>query len=99
MPPLPTSVRRLSPMRRMHSLVVHFCVLLTWVLSFAISGHAIGQQRYVETVRRPGDFTLAQGKSVATIYVDANDDPGVIRAVGDLQSDITRVTNDVPKIS
>ena len=35
----------------------------------------------------------------ATIYVDANDDPGVVRASHDLQSDIHRVTSLTPSIT
>jgi hypothetical protein len=41
---------------------------------------------------RPGAFALAQGKTVANVYVDSSDWPGVIRAAGDLEGDIARVT-------
>ncbi|HEY1923565.1 MAG TPA: glycosyl hydrolase 115 family protein, partial [Tepidisphaeraceae bacterium] len=58
---------------------------------------AIGQEKYVETAQGKGDFTIAAGKSVgksaANVYVDADDFAGVVRAVGDLQADIGRVTD------
>jgi hypothetical protein len=53
---------------------------------------AIGQTRYVETVRRRGSFAIADGKKLASIYVDSNDHAGVVRAAGDLQADVARVT-------
>jgi hypothetical protein len=59
---------------------------------------ALGQPRYVETVARPGSFPVAQGKTCAAIYVDPTDYAGVIRAAGDLQSDIARVTGCTPAI-
>jgi len=37
-------------------------------------------------------FTLARGGAAATLYVDPNDDPGVIHAVRELQADIRHVT-------
>ena len=60
--------------------------------AFAASSFAVGQKQYVETVRHNGDFVLAQADSLATIYVDANDHAGVVRAANDLQADILRVT-------
>ncbi|MBZ5582455.1 MAG: glycosyl hydrolase 115 family protein [Acidobacteriia bacterium] len=68
---------------------------------FLFSSHlfALGQPRYVETVARPGSFAVAQGKTAATLWVDAADWPGVVRAVSDLQADIERVTGVKPAIS
>ncbi len=75
--------------------------ILFLVLSFLLlhsAGFGLGQERYVETVARPGSFPLAQGGVAASIYVDANDYPGVVRAAHDLQSDIARVTGDTAAI-
>jgi hypothetical protein len=55
-------------------------------------GLAIGQARYVESTCGEGCFRLAEKESVADIYVDSQDYAGVVRAAGDLQADITRVT-------
>ena len=53
----------------------------------------IGQASYVANTAGAGSFPLVQGQQTATLYVDSADWPGVVRAVGDLQADIERVTN------
>jgi Glycosyl hydrolase family 115/Gylcosyl hydrolase family 115 C-terminal domain len=59
---------------------------------------ALGHAHYVETVPRPGSFTIAQGKTLTTIYVDAHDYAGVMRAATNLQTDIVRVTGRTPVV-
>ncbi len=59
----------------------------------------IGQASYVSTTSGNGSFPLVQGQQTAAIYVDNADWPGVVRAVGDLQSDIERVTNRKPVVT
>ena len=59
---------------------------------------ALGRIQYVENAPHPGDFAIVQGKIAATIHVDTNDWAGVIRAAGDLQADIARVTDVTPVI-
>jgi hypothetical protein len=58
----------------------------------------IGQLRYVDTAPTTGSFAIAQFKSAAPIYVDANDYAGVARAAGDLAADIGRVTGLTPTV-
>jgi hypothetical protein len=82
-------------MRRFQALLVGTILLL----AFSTNGFAIGQTSYVETAARPGSFAVAQASSAATIYVDSSDWPGVVRAAGDLQSDIERVTGLKPRIA
>jgi hypothetical protein len=60
---------------------------------------AIGQKKYVDTVQSEGSFALAQKEETAVLYVDSGDWAGVIRAAGDLQADVNRVTGRTPKIS
>ena len=60
---------------------------------------ALGHPQYVETIPRPGSFIVAQGKTLANIYVDPNDYAGVLRAARDLQADVTRVTGRRPKVA
>jgi hypothetical protein len=60
---------------------------------------AIDQQQYVETVPSEGSLMLAQKGEMAVLYVDSNDWPGVVRAAGDLQSDVNRVTGQTPKLT
>ena len=60
--------------------------------------YGLGQKRYVETTDKAGNFVLVHGKQAAILYVDANDYPGVLRAVADLQADIHKVTGCTPPI-
>jgi hypothetical protein len=57
---------------------------------------ALGETSYVETVPSAGAFPLCDANSAATIFVESNDWPGVVRAAGDLQADINRVTGKTP---
>ena len=69
------------------------------LLSFTQPSFALGQARYVEAVHRPGSFVIAQGRTLASIYVDPNDYAGVARAASDLQADIARVTGRSPRVA
>jgi len=60
---------------------------------------AVGQLRYVDTVASEGSFQLAQKNELANLYIDSEDWAGVIRAAGDLQADIKRVTDRTAKIT
>jgi glycosyl hydrolase family 115 (putative glucuronidase)/glycosyl hydrolase family 115 len=60
---------------------------------------ALGQEQYVETTARGNNFVIVKQKKAAMLYVDANDYPGVARAVKDLQADIQRVTDCTAKIA
>lgn len=54
---------------------------------------------YITTSSRGAAFTLVARGSAAPIVVSADDYPGVVRAVGDLQADIERVTGVKPAVS
>lgn len=58
----------------------------------ASAAFALGQTKYVETAPAPGSFVLAHGGSVAKLWVEPDDWPGVIRAAHDLRDDLHRVT-------
>jgi glycosyl hydrolase family 115 (putative glucuronidase)/glycosyl hydrolase family 115 len=73
--------------------------VLLLLLVFARGISAIGQKRYIEAAFHKGDFSLVSQKNAVPLFVDSNDHPGVIRAAGDLQADIERVTNCRPKVS
>lgn len=72
---------------------------LLFCLCLGVNAFALGHVRYVETVNARGSFPLVHGKAAAVLYVDASDHAGVIRAVGDLQADIARVTDSKPIIA
>jgi hypothetical protein len=77
----------------------HSASLVLCVYALPIAAYALGQPVYVENKPRPGSFAIARAKTCAAIYVDAADYPGVIRAAGDLQLDIERVTGCKPAIT
>jgi Glycosyl hydrolase family 115/Gylcosyl hydrolase family 115 C-terminal domain len=70
------------------------CVVLLPPFAFGL-----GQQKYIETTVQPGSLAIVARGSASPVYVDSADYPGVIRAAGDLQSDIARVTGVTPAIT
>ena len=57
---------------------------------------ALGQQTYVSATSVPGSFPVVHDKTVAVVYVDPSDYPGVARAADNLRGDIARVTGLTP---
>jgi hypothetical protein len=74
-------------------------IITLCLFTFHRDASAIGQQQYVGTVHSEGSFALAQKGETAVLYVDSNDWPGVVRAAGDLQADVNRVTGQAPKLA
>jgi glycosyl hydrolase family 115 (putative glucuronidase)/glycosyl hydrolase family 115 len=69
-------------------------LLVAYLLgSSLLEAQTIGEARYVDLAYYAGEFSIAARNAVATLYVDSADSSGVVRAVGDLQADIQRVTN------
>jgi Glycosyl hydrolase family 115/Gylcosyl hydrolase family 115 C-terminal domain len=69
------------------------------LIALSSAGLGIGQEHYMEAVRGAGSFCIADRGTSASLYVDPDDHVGVVRATGDLQSDITRVTDIHPAIA
>ena len=59
----------------------------------------IGDASYIADAPSSGSFPIAANGHASPIYVDANDDAGVVRAAHDLQSDIHRITAETPNIT
>jgi len=59
---------------------------------------ATGGPTVVSFTPSKGAVVLADGARVAPLFVDAGDWPGVVRATGDLQADIERVTGRRPRL-
>lgn len=59
---------------------------------------ALAQQQYVQFSAAPGGFIIVNANTTATIYVDAKDWPGVLRAANDLSNDIRDITGKTPKV-
>ena len=77
-------------------------LLLLWagflVVVLQLSAFALDREKYIDPIFHPHDFVIAQKTSLATILVDQNDYAGVLRAAGDLQADIVRVTGRMPEL-
>jgi hypothetical protein len=73
-------------------------VLVGCIMALADESLALGHAHYVDTVPSRDSFAIAEKETTALIYVDSNDYAGVVRAAGDLQSDIERVTSRKPVI-
>ncbi|HEX7559158.1 MAG TPA: hypothetical protein VF386_08160, partial [Usitatibacter sp.] len=64
----------------------------------ARAAHALGQKAFVLHEAAAGAVALVHEGRAAAVHVDANDDPGVIRAASDLQADIERVSTVRPAL-
>jgi len=73
-------------------------VFILYLSALAPVAFPLGQPGYVENASHAGSFTIAKPGAVASLYVDSDDYAGVIRAAGDLQADIHRVTGLTPAI-
>lgn len=67
------------------------------LILFSRNVYALGEADFVQFTPAPGSFALVD-KTAATLLVDTNDWPGVLRAASDLQADISRVTGKTPRI-
>ena len=66
----------------------------------AVSSMSLGLQAAIISDRAvPGSFQLLANKQSAPIFLDPADWPGVLRAGGDLQADVERVTGIKPTLS
>lgn len=56
-------------------------------------------ENYIRFTSQPGSFSIFQNGSTAKLLIDSNDFSGVVRAAGDLQADIHRVTGVTPDVA
>ncbi|HUC84635.1 MAG TPA: glycosyl hydrolase 115 family protein, partial [Candidatus Acidoferrales bacterium] len=75
------------------------CFPLWLWLALPVAALAIGQEQYVETTAGENSFPIVSRGAAARLYVDAKDWPGVLRAAGDLRTDIARVTGVAAELS
>ena len=75
-------------------------ILAYMLLSTALSPvWSIGGPSYVSQTAVKGGFPLSVKGGKTTLYIDANDFPGVIRALNDLKTDVGKVTGTEPTVS
>ncbi|PTY07419.1 glycosyl hydrolase [Opitutaceae bacterium EW11] len=77
---------------RLPRLLRSFGLLAVVCMSTVPLVRAAGEATYVSFAPVDGGIALVADGRLAPLWVDAADFPGVIRAVGDLQSDVERVT-------
>ena len=65
-------------------------------LGVALPAFALGDKPFVTFTPSAGAAVIADDDRVATLVTDSGEDPGVVRAAGDLQADIQRVTGKQP---
>jgi len=69
------------------------------LLAGAVPAHPLGGAPEVGFTAAPGTFPLVDRDAAAPLWVDAHDWPGVIRAAGDLQADVERVSGVRPVLT
>jgi hypothetical protein len=75
-------------------------ILLAALLVCAAPAHALGQKPLAAFGQpAPGALVLVHGGRAANLFVDPADHAGVLRAAGDLQADIERVSSVRPALS
>jgi len=79
-------------------LALVLATLATFAAGLPGTARAVGDEPYVTFAPVPESFGLVAGGRAAPLWVDREDWPGVVRAVGDLRDDIERVTGLVPEI-
>jgi len=78
----------------------HSPLIFLLVLFLApVATFGLGQTQYIGGSASPGSFLIADASVLATLFVEPNDFPGVIRAATDLQTDIARVTRHTPGLT
>jgi Glycosyl hydrolase family 115/Gylcosyl hydrolase family 115 C-terminal domain len=65
----------------------------------AVPGYALGGESYVSFAAEAAAFPLVDRAAAAPLWVDAQDWPGVVRAAGDLQADVARVSGVRPALA
>ena len=75
------------------------CIVLCVICALTVCLAACGESKEEETIPTEQEaFVIADATSVADIIYDADDYKQIIRAVGDLQSDIAAVSGKTPEI-
>jgi lysophospholipase L1-like esterase len=77
-----------------HILLLAFCIVVGPVVRAATLAAPI-----LAAPETPGAFPLVSDGTAASVHASADDWPGVLRAAGDLQSDVERVTGVKPDLA
>ena len=87
-------------LKNINGAVLLLALALTSVSVSVHAGPSLGLQTDIVSDQAvPGSFPLVNAKQPAPIFLDPSDWPGVLRAGGDLQADVERVTGVKPALS
>src|SRR5688500_10147993 len=75
-----------------------YLLTLIIIILCPLMASAIDDKSYVTSKKQKGSFSLSVDTKCASLYVSGKDDPGIISALKDLQSDIGRVTKFQPQL-
>jgi Glycosyl hydrolase family 115/Gylcosyl hydrolase family 115 C-terminal domain len=75
-----------------------YSFLLAFTTFWSLPAFALGEPHHVTSIPEAGAFALAQKQSLAKIYVDPSDWPGVLRAASSFSADVAQVTGRTPEI-
>lgn len=95
------SSNALIPGNQLLQLVALFVFVFTLSSNVSARQQQLGLETSILATTQQGKavFPLVQGKTPAPLWYHSNDYKGVIRAIGDLQADIERVTSYKPEIT
>jgi len=77
----------------------YLSAVLVLMALFAREALALGQASVVSFDPDAKSVALVEHGKATSLFIDGNDHPGVIRAAGDLQRDIERVTGERPELA
>jgi hypothetical protein len=64
-----------------------------------LPAYALGGAPWIATAPSSADFTLVHDGRATALWADTGEETGVLRAVGDLQADIARVSGVRPALA
>ena len=84
---------------QLHKWLRFVSVMLIFLVAGMQTTSAIDFESYISEKPEESSFTLSASGKSAPLYISSQDYPGVIKALGDLQSDIEKVTGAEPVLS
>lgn len=78
--------------------VFYFFFIVVFTFLYSLNSWALGEPAYISDKAETGALGIVGKERTASIYVDAADFPGVIRAAKDLALDVQRVSAKLPAL-
>lgn len=78
--------------------VVLLSIALVCMSIQGVANAAIGDETFIAFSRSAGSVPLVENRTATSLWLDANEFPSVLRAAGDLQADVARVSGVRPQL-